>query len=439
MEEPTDLGRLIGALEGDDVAAVERILASSPTLVNEPIDANLADGVGRSQTLLHRAMPGDGRPLTQERLRIVSLLLEHGARVDAPGHGPNHGTCTALTLAAWGGHVALVERLLAAGADVEGSPDGLPEHRPVRTASRHGHRDATEALLGAGADHGLEDLLMAGLEARILAHLEEHPDALTERLADGGSPLHVAMTTGPGVALVPTLLAHGADPDATDALGRTALHAAIESDRRELVDRFTERTTSFDVFAAAGLGDAERVARSLEARPQLADATQADGVTPLFYAAHSGCVDSATALLDAGSPPSPRSHRFWACMTPLHLAIQRRHTAVTQLLIERGADVDACGASPDRYGPTPLHVAARWGGVDEVRLLLDHGADMNVSSGACGASNDGVLGWVLYAGQVDVLRLLLDRRLDPRRELDGRTLQEAAHANGHDDLAKLLE
>src|ERR1044071_9633816 len=100
----TRLSELVHAVRDADVAAASRMLEADPSLVNERIAANVADSHGTTQTLLHLAMPGDGRELSPKHVEIVLLLLDHGAEVDALGDGPNHGVCTALSLAAWGGH-----------------------------------------------------------------------------------------------------------------------------------------------------------------------------------------------------------------------------------------------------------------------------------------------------------------------------------------------
>ncbi|MFP3959317.1 MAG: ankyrin repeat domain-containing protein [Spirochaetaceae bacterium] len=54
--------------------------------------------------------------------------------------------------------------------------------------------------------------------------------------------------------------------------------------------------------------------------------------------------------------------------TPLHWAARRGHEQVVELLLERGANVDA----QDALGRTPLHVAVGHPAV--VRLLLENGA-----------------------------------------------------------------
>ena len=74
--------------------------------------------------------------------------------------------------------------------------------------------------------------------------------------------------------LLRMLLGHGAGVSAVDRRGRTALHVAIENQSQEAVRLLVEAGAPLDLFAAAGMGDAERVATLLREQPSLAQAEQ---------------------------------------------------------------------------------------------------------------------------------------------------------------------
>ena len=222
-----------------------------------------------------------------------------------------------------------------------------------------------------GADHGLDHFLRTGL-TDLVARWLEADSGLVNVPIEGESPLHLAVSAGRGGAMVDLLLDHGADVNARDSLDRMPLHAAIETDDREAIALLRVRGAEVDLFAAAGLGETDLSARLLAEHPDGARATQADGLTPLFYAAWSGDETTARRLLDAGADPAPQVRRLWACLTPLHVALQRGRRPVTRLLLERGADPNAF--SEDGYWPTPLQSAARWGAAEDTCLLVQFGA-----------------------------------------------------------------
>ena len=60
--------------------------------------------------------------------------------------------------------------------------------------------------------------------------------------------------------------------------------------------------------------------------------------------------------------------------TPLHWAAEEGKKETVALLLEHGADVNARGED----GATPLHWAAAWGRKEIAALLLEHGADAGV-------------------------------------------------------------
>jgi ankyrin repeat protein len=97
------------------------------------------------------------------------------------------------------------------------------------------------------------------------------------------------------------------------------------------------------------------------------------GDTPLCLASQGGCFWMVRHCLDHGAIIE---HRNKNGDTPLLLATNSSyfHLEIVELLLQRGASVDARGGTD---GCTPLYLAAFYGRLEFARLLLDHGADIN--------------------------------------------------------------
>lgn len=109
------------------------------------------------------------------------------------------------------------------------------------------------------------------------------------------------------------------------------------------------------------------------------NAAQGDGMTALHWAAEHGSVDMTDMLLHAGANPAALTRL--GDYTPLHLAARSGHGAVAERLLGAGADAEARTSTG---GVTPLHFGAAAGSVPVVRALLDAGAEVDVTDEARG-------------------------------------------------------
>ena len=167
-----------------------------------------------------------------------------------------------------------------------------------------------------------------------------------------------------------------ADPSllsAKDERGTSVVLLAHYHGKMDVAAALLSRAPALDVFEAATVGDARRVAALVDADRALADAMARDGFTPLGLAAFFKRRDVVKALLDRGATPSVASRD--QAFTPLHSAVATdagaSDTDIVRLLLEAGADPNA----RSREGGTPLHTAAFTGDRESAELLLAYGAD----------------------------------------------------------------
>ncbi len=172
-------------------------------------------------------------------------------------------------------------------------------------------------------------------------------------VAEGGvqdSPVADAAQHG-DLEAVRRLLRDGADVNAAQGDGMTALHWAAERGDRELAEVL--------IYAGARVDAGTRIGH----------------YTPLHLAARAAHGQVVALLLEAGSDPDARTTNSGA--SPLHLAAGAGHPAVIAALVKAGADVNAREAA---WGQTPLVFAAANNRADAIRALLAAEADPSLAA-----------------------------------------------------------
>ena len=142
-------------------------------------------------------------------------------------------------------------------------------------------------------------------------------------------------------ATITRLVGRGFDPNSLDPTGQTALHLALRADSASVVEA---------LLAAPGID---------------VNVANSSGETPLMMAALKGQLERCQQLLARGAAVNKSG---W---TPLHYAATGPAPTVVQLLIDKGARIEA--PSPNRS--TPLMMAAGYGAEANVDVLLGRGAD----------------------------------------------------------------
>ena len=217
------------------------------------------------------------------------------------------------------------------------------------------------------------------------------------------------------------LLEHGADVNAAQGDGMTALHWAVTNEdvdtARSLiyaganVHATTRLNAVTPLWLAAQSGEAAMMYMLLDNKADPEAATGA-GVTPLMIASASGNPDTVQVLIERGANPNATEKTYG--QTPLMFAAANNEADVIAVLVEKGADVAAAtkartsSTSEPMGGLAALHDAVRQGNVEAVDALLDRGADINQ------VSADGTTPLMLATinGQFDLAMHLLERGAD---------------------------
>ena len=272
-------------------------------------------------------------------------------------------------------------------------------------------------------------------------------------------------------AAVRTLLRQGADVDARQGDGSTALLWASYRDNREIAALLIRAGTEVDaandlevtpLWAACENGSPAMVETLLDAG---ADPNRAlpFGETPLMTAARSGNADVVGRLLAAGAAVDAATREgAHGAQTALMWAVAQKHPAVVDVLLAHGADVharsstftetvktistyanyglqcvprDECYITEVRSGGfTPLLFAARTGDLASARLLAAAGADVNEAA----PDGAGALAVAALSGHGAVGAFLLDHGADPNAAGGGYAPLHAAILHRDLTLAEAL-
>jgi ankyrin repeat protein len=239
---------------------------------------------------------------------------------------------------------------------------------------------------------------------------------------------------------VEALLANGADINAAQPDGSTALHWAAHFDDTDLAARLlaagaaagaSNRAGATPLRLAAINGSAPMIHLLLDAGVDVNAALTPHGDTVLMMAARTGRLEAVELLLERGADIEARES--WAGTTALTWAIAEHHPRIVATLLERGAGVDTYsnfigvansrgveGTVPEPYEPgqeaigyangglTPLHFAAREGEREAAELLIRAGADID----AVAADGKTALGLAIYNGHYALASYLIEAGAD---------------------------
>lgn len=214
---------IVGGAYGSPLCAAVRVgnLAIASRLLEAGADINHSKG--QKGTALEYA-------INCHSFHLINLLLEHKADVNIASNGKKHGT--PLIAAIHRGSFYNVKILLEHGADANLSSSR--GEKPIQAALCLGSKDIFNILLEKGVQLAFKDqwgrgplsTAIVSKSRKLLPHLLGHEDVdINERDSVGRTPLILSVLHC--VGMIGELQNHGADIDAQDDWGRTALIYAI--------------------------------------------------------------------------------------------------------------------------------------------------------------------------------------------------------------------
>uniref|UniRef100_A0A8C7MDH8 Ankyrin repeat domain 52 n=1 Tax=Oncorhynchus kisutch TaxID=8019 RepID=A0A8C7MDH8_ONCKI len=283
----------------------------------------------RGRTALHRAAVMGSED-------CVSALLEHGASAlcrDFRGRTPLH-------LAASCGHMELLRSLLqgATRTDPLDSMLDYSGYTPTHWAAYHGHEDCLDVLLEHKPFSIQEGNPFTPLHCALINGHDGAAELLVEmvgpqmvniRDAKGRTPLHAAAYSE-SVGGLQLALVQGAEVNAVDTTGRSALMVAADNGR----------TTAVEILLHQAKADLT-----------LLDVNDNTALHLACSKAHEMC---ALLILGEISDPSLINATNSALQMPLHIAARNGLATVVQVLLSQGAAVMAI----DEEGHTPALACA---------------------------------------------------------------------------------
>lgn len=273
----------------------------------------------------------------------------------------------------------------------------------------------------------LDDLVVVGTAADVNAAIARGAD-VNAKDGDGITALMRAASAGRG-EIVAALLAAGADARATTSGGVNALMMAslggyTDAARALLaakVDANLKDNQGRTALMAAASGSEQAIVDALLAAGADVRLVDAGGASALTYAAAEGFEGAVVAFQKRGAKPTDRE---------LMLAAARCHTGIVRSFLAGGMTVN-----PKEAGTTPLIVAAGGNCTDTVTLLVERGADVNAKDG------DGMTPLIkaASAGHPDLVRLLLAKGADMNvTDSSGRSAWTYAALSRREDVAEIF-
>ncbi|MCU0779544.1 MAG: ankyrin repeat domain-containing protein [Akkermansiaceae bacterium] len=333
---------------------------------------------------------------------IFDLLLQRGAD---PKLERSDGTTT-LHRACHDGSEALVAKLLKLQPDLEARDGSF--FTPLLNASEVGRLDLMQLLVKAGAS--LRPVEQAGRNALFLAAGSDNPEAVrfllghklgVDAMSDLRETALMNAASRGRLQAVSLLVAAGAKVNGAETeLGLTALMGAAIGGRMSPADL---RAGTQSLGNCGPIADYPQIATLLLDKGADLRAKDRTGKTALHWAAAVGNVAVLELLIARGADIEANETPLGR--TPLHFAAYGADAKTVAALVAKGASM----AAKDATGLQPIHFAAQLGDAEILEFLIGKGADVTMTE-SHGATP---LHLAVIAGQPKAVRALLSHEAPP--------------------------
>ena len=163
------------------------------------------------------------------------------------------------------------------------------------------------------------------------------------------------------------------NPELANAMlpsGESPLTAALYYGKQSAVEALLDCGVKVSIHEAAALGDVDTLAYMLDLEQRLIAEISFDGWTPLHLACFFGGYEAVELLIERGADVNARSQNGMTNM-PIHAAVAGKRTAIVSLLLSKGADPNV----QQNNGVTPIQQSTSHYDIEMTKLLLDYGAD----------------------------------------------------------------
>ena len=352
------------------------------TATYEEIREALDDGANPNAKNRHRTTALMTAAQFNKDKRVIEALIDEGAEIDVKNHNGN----TALIFAAMNNSPEVVKLLLERGADIKllnnekrdalsyakanknlNSTDVIqlltPESEQAQQTQPNNQANVDEDLLKA-CGRGKLDKALEALQAGA------NVNALTTN--NKSTPIILASQFG-NLDFVKLLLERGAEVNAKNGSGNTALHLALLYNSSDVIMALIDAGADIDAVNNKGTGvyDILPTMKRLKGTDAW-KALMKHKLQPKFLKlCRSGSEQDINEAIEVGVNVNSTNKTL---STALMFASKENTPEVVEILAKAGAELDA----QDIYGNTALIYAASYNSEEVVKVLLDSGASTNV-------------------------------------------------------------